>query len=370
MEDWRKGGVLGSLRKRVAWELKEHRRTNTALKSARAPFRMRVLQAFLGKRGLLGFLALYALFLIFLIVIELVIAYLCPSLIPGWTNAQNIGPHLKDVTSYFLGAQVTMIGLLFPIAVGLVTLIVQREDASSTSSDVQVYYSQTLAYQVGASGIALSIVLATQLLWPMQFAVHRFGFGTTSQGIKVVLTSFHLAWLILNFAALWHFLDTSLSFIRPAKRGLMRRCFAANVSIPNDLSARLALYLYTNARASLLQRADVGTGDNDPPSILFGSELGEWGEIEIAEPKSSRKVLRDVWMKPLGWAVRRWWNKCVEHASGNMPHGSTPTLVFTPDLRRPLPEGGIICRRRNGVPLSFIERFVIKRCFRFGRERS
>ncbi len=275
MEDWSKGGALGSLRKRVAREIKEHRKSNAALLSARAPVGTRVLQAFFGERGLIGFLVPYAAVVALLIVLDIAIASACPSIIPPWTNTTQIGPLLKDVTSYFLGAQVVMIGLLFPIAVGLVTLIVQREDASNTISDIQVYYEESLAYRVGASGIALSIVLATQLLWPVQFAVHRFGFETSTEILKIFLTAIHLLWLVVNFAALWHFLSTSLSFMRPSERAKLRRRFAANVSIPQDLSDRLVRVLYADAGSSLLPEPNASDSEEREPPLLFGSELGE-----------------------------------------------------------------------------------------------
>ena len=185
-----KEGLLGSLRMTVEREIALHRRTNAALVSARPPLRMRVLQAALGERGLLRILVFYALFVIALICLEVVLTSTYPALIPSWANASSLGPFLRDIASYFLAAQVTIIGLLFPIAVALVTLIVQREDASSTNSDVQVYYSETLAYRVGASGIALSIVISVQLLWPAQFIALRLGFGTPTGLFKILLTVF------------------------------------------------------------------------------------------------------------------------------------------------------------------------------------
>ncbi len=364
MGDWRRGGVLGSLRKRVAWEVKEHRRTNIALKTARAPSRMRILQVLLSNRGFFELLGLYVLLLILLIVIEIIVACAFPSFIPSWTNATNIGSLLKDTTSYLLGAQVTMIGLLFPIAVGLVTLMVQREDASSTNSDVQVYYNQTLAYQIGASGIALSVVLAAQLVWPAHFAAHRFGFGSSTQGFKIILTAVHILWFVINAAALWHFLVTSLSFVQPAERATLRRRFAANVAIPTDLSDRLALALYMGASTSLLQQAERN-GDGDEPSLLFGPDLGEWGDVEVADPKLVGKVLYDVWTAPLGWILRRWWRRSAAHGPRSHTLSPKASLVFPADLRRPLSEGGVICRRQKGVPLSAMERLVVRHSFRF-----
>ncbi len=177
--------ILLSIRCAVAKDVKKHLRTNAAILSARPPAGVKILQKIYGQRGLLGFLVPYAALVGLFILTETMVSTQWPHLIPLWSNDQTIGPFLKDVTSYFLGAQVVMIGLLFPIAVGLVTLIVQREVSSSTVSDIQVYYGETLAYRIGASGIALSIVLAAQLLWPAQVAVQGLGYGTASKYPKL-----------------------------------------------------------------------------------------------------------------------------------------------------------------------------------------
>ena len=370
MEGWSKGGTLGSLRKRVARDVRQHRKENTALLSARAPIAMRLLRAIFGERGLLGFLIPYAVIVAVVLIVEAFLIQQWPDLIPPWSNSAHIGPLLREVTSYLLGAQVIMVGLLFPIAVGLVTLIVQREDASSTVSDIQVYYGESLAYRIGASGIALSIVLAVQLVWPVHFALHHLGLGNPSKFFKIALAAGHLVWLVVNFSALWHFLRTSLSFMRPAERALLRRRFAANVSVPQDLTERWTTALYATAGPSLLKQSSTSDGDDDAPSLLFGSDLGDWGEIEIADPALSGKFLYDVWMTPLGWAVRSWWKRCKKHQADALQHHGGPALVFIPDFRRPLPEDGILCRRSHGVPLNALERFLIRRSFRFRKERS
>lgn len=358
--------MLGSLRTKVAQEVKEHCRTNAALKSMKPIFRKRLLSALYGERGLLGFLFLYVLLALLILCSEILLSRMYPPIVLAWEAGAHIGPFLKDVTSYFLGAQVMVIGLLFPIAVALVTLIVQREDASSTISDIQVYYGETLAYRIGASGIALSIVLATQLLWPAHWAVEQLGLGIASQ-FKVLLTAVHIFWLVVNFIALWHFLTTSLSFIRPAERALMRCRYAAAISIPQDISERLTNALYVNAGRSLLKNFDVLEDDNELPPLIFGTPFDDWGEIEIIAPDEANQYLSDVWMRPLGWAVKRWWKRSTEETSKNDRGNNHPTLLFPLSIEQQLPEGGVICRRRGGVPLSKVEGFVIRHSFRIVR---
>jgi hypothetical protein len=45
----------------------------------------------------------------------------------------------RDANGYLLTIQATLIAIVFPIAVALVTIIVQRPHASSTNADVQIY---------------------------------------------------------------------------------------------------------------------------------------------------------------------------------------------------------------------------------------
>jgi hypothetical protein len=155
--------------------------------------------------------------------------------------------------------------------------------------------------------------------------------------------------------------------MRPVERAQLRRRFAANVAIPRDLTERLLAALYMDAASRILQQANTA-GGNDGPSLLFGSDLGEWGEIEIASPRAVGGVLCDVWIRPLRWAVNRWLARCTSTPQDEQRLRSGPTLIFPPDLRRSLREPGVICRRRNGAPLDKLEKFIIKRCFRFRTE--
>ncbi|MDX2145211.1 MAG: hypothetical protein SFV19_17785 [Rhodospirillaceae bacterium] len=366
MDDWKAGGWLGSLGLRVAREIEEHLKTNPTIRGARQPLRMRFLLLLFGERRLLGFLLPYALLVVALVAAEVILAWCCNDLLPQWTAAEKISPLLKDVTSYFLGAQVTAIGLLFPIAVALVTLIVQRGDNSSTISEVQIYFSETLAYQVGASGIALSIVLGVQLLWSMQFTVHYFfEAGTSLQFFKIVLTCVHMVWFSVNLAAIWHFLFASLSYIRPAERAVMRKRFTAQYAIPADLKERLTHLFYEGAATSILPESKKTLSDPKAPSFFFGHDFRDWEYTEITDQGAAGKYLKDVWMRPLGWAIRRWYTRCKASPNKNKHYASGPALCFPVNFFTQGAQDGVVCRRQNGVPLDYLERFIIKHAFRY-----
>lgn len=350
---------LGGLREEVAREVRRHLRTNPAIRNVPQPFGYRMLKRFYGKGGLLSFLLRYAgLYAIIMLGCAAIV-----SLFPNWVPKSGLNsdrlPDVQNVTSYFLAAQAVMIGLLFPVALGVISLITQREDASSTVSDLQVYYSESFAFGVGASGIALSIALAIHVFWPAGYVLEYLGFSDAGTYFEVVLLIAHLLWLLVNFAALWYFLVTSLSFMRPAQRALMRRRYAALTAIPDYLTAHLLNHRYIVRLAAEIAKK-VGW-DKTKTALLFGGRL-ERGEVELNNKALSGQVLSNVWQKPLMWVIRRWLKRCnkVEGAVG-----SQPDLDFCPDFRRPLSDDGIICRRIGGIPLDKIERFVVGQSFRF-----
>lgn len=356
-------GLVGSLRRQAEFEVRLHRKTNAALIKARRDLGVRFLQGLLGNRGFVSILGLYAA----LIVLLLVWSSIDGSL-PLWRLAwvQDIP---KSITGYFLTAQVTAIGLLFPIAVSLVTLIVQREVASSTSSDVQIYYSESLAYRIGASGMALSIVLAGHLLWPKS-AVASTGDAEAYlflSPIEPSLVVLHLLWLATNLAALWHFFVTSLSFIRPAERATMRRRYAANVAIPRELSDKIIRVLYLSLNST--DRVLVKNATEGRINLRFGAvfDLDGRGESEVFAPGAVNKELHDVWLRPLSMAVNRWWKRSLRYARRQQGEEAAANLVFLADFGMPFRPSGLICRRQGGVPMTLLERALIKVSFRFRR---
>jgi hypothetical protein len=348
---------LGGLREEVAREVRQHLHTNSAIRSVPQPFGYRMLKKFCGQGGLLFFLLRYlVLYAVFLIGCWLII-----TLLPGWVPNSDMGAieRSQAVTSYFLAAQAVMIGLLFPVAVGVITLITQREDASSTVSDLQVYYSESFAFGVGASGIALSIALAIHVFWPARYLLEYLGSNQAGEYFEVVLLIVHLLWLLLNFVALWHFLFVSLSFMRPAQRGLMRRRYAALVAVPADIETNLLAFRYL---VTLSTEIAILTGRNDDAPASFVGTLSDRGLLEVSAPSEIGKVLRSVWKKPIMWAVTRWLSRCKSVGEDSSP---LPKIEFHPQIDVPLAKGGAICVRNGGVPMTRMERLVIRHSFRF-----
>ncbi|WP_374526757.1 hypothetical protein [Novosphingobium sp.] len=328
-----------------------------------------MLRCFLGSGTFGRFIVAYLLVNAGFLAVEALIAWLVPHWLPSWTAssqppATDIKAVILNVSSYLLGAQVGLLGVI-SLSLALVTLIAQR-DGSST--DVQVYYHESFSFELVASCVALTAVLSAQLLWPLHFILHKMGLGTDLQIFKLGLLSLHLAWLLANLAAVAYFIATTFRFVQQSARETLRERYTANVILPRDLTQRLREQLYANAAKDLLRDND---SDDRKPKAAFGFDFGDPRTVEIQTAFKRTMVLHDVKVIWVRWALRKWSARCErtskqETADTRRRPGSQGALIwFTPSLDRPLQGDVAWCRRRGGVPLNMVEKFVLRCAFRF-----
>ena len=174
MTDWKRAGWTGSLNRWAQRDIRAHLRDNAAARRTRYPAGTRLLHRIFDGGTFARYIRLYLGLLLLVGLAELAVAAYLPLWLPRWTGTTEIRQFLTSVASYLIGAQVGVLGVA-SIAIALVTIIAQREDAST---DVQIYYHESLAFGVVASSMALLAVLCAQLLWPVQFILHWLGFGT------------------------------------------------------------------------------------------------------------------------------------------------------------------------------------------------
>jgi hypothetical protein len=363
-------GLLGSLRRRVAYETRLHRVENPAMRRARYPLPERVIRRVLSGNTFARFVGVYAGFALAITVVGVVASIYLPRVLPTWKpdDIKDINGFLKDATSYLLAAQVGLLAIV-SVAVGLVTLIAQRDDGSSTSTDIQLYYNGALAYEVVASSVALLLVLCVQIFWPLDYAARAFGHEQAEPVVKVVLTALHMLWLAINIGAFAQFVAMSLRFVEPKARENMREQYTANVIVPDDLRRRILPWMYMTLPKTLLPESEADTG----PLIAFGQGLADSGEIEISVNLSEPALLWDVRVWPLGIALRRWWRR-VEAAGrpGLRPSavlGRGISLALTPSFGFPVRGEKIWCRRSGGVALTAWEKRLIRYSFKYRKAK-
>lgn len=312
MIDWNQGGFTGSVRRWVRREVKQHRSRNKTLKRERYSYGVRILRRFLANRSFVEFLLLYVSIDVLALGLEIATSGLRPSLLPNWSaTTPELKGLLKDATSYFISAQVGVLGVV-SIAVGLVTLIAQRDNSPH---DIQIYYHESLAQEVVASSIALLLILSVQVLWPVHFSIHQIGIGNSNAIFKVGLTSLHLLWLVVNLVAMAHFVRTSLRFVQPRERASIRKQYSANFVIPDDMVNRLTSVVYSNGAEGLF----ANTERNQRPVVFFGSSLLDTGEAEIEasfDSRTERIKRRHVDPKRLEEIRKQAEGRCLTYPAG------------------------------------------------------
>src|SRR5204863_628859 len=128
MTDWKRGGRTGSLNGWVRREIREHFRDNTAARRGRYSHGMRLLHRIFDAGTFWRFIAIYGAVGTVIGIVEIAIAAYRPLWLPQWTANTDIKPFLTNVASYLITAQVGVLGVV-SIAIGLVTIIAQRENA-------------------------------------------------------------------------------------------------------------------------------------------------------------------------------------------------------------------------------------------------
>jgi hypothetical protein len=360
--DWRRGGWTGSLNCHAESEVRTHMRTNAAIRRARNPFSTRILRSIFVERSaqqwIFGYIVLNGL----VTATEYVVARYKPASLPAWA-APSVASSIFNVSDSLISVQVGVLGLI-ALAIALITIIAQREDYTT---DVHLYYHESLAFEVLASSLALLLVMCVQLLWPTQFLLHRFGEGTQSQFFKLVLLGVHTVWLTLNLAALSHFTTTTFRFVQQSQRELLRERYVVNSILPDQLRDKLRKNLYAAANIYLLQT------ETDRSPLWFGSFSLRTENIEVERSFRHPAALYDVRTLWIRWVGQRWLRRCqsagipIESDRRAADRSDPPRLLFPIELDYSNVGLVVICRRHGGIPLDWLERFVIRHALRFKR---
>lgn len=371
MTDWNRGGWTGSLNSWVRREIREHFRENASAKRARYPRSIRLLHSIFDNGTFGRCVAVYLGLALLVGLAELVLTAYLPCWLPKWTGNTDVESLLANAPSFLITAQVGVLGVV-SIAVGLVTIIGQRDNAST---DVQVYYHESLAFGVVASSIALLAVLCAQLLWPIQSTLHWLGLGTELLFFKLILTTAHVTWLLLNLCGMAHFIATTLAFVQQTAREQLRERYTANVVLPVEMKKRLREQLYLGAGPEFVQEfwSEDNSGRSNP-TIWLGTDFSGTGHVEIPLV-SSRLVLKDVRVAWVRWAVGRWLGRCrasiPEHTQIRFGElNKEPLLFFPPRLDNTADVRAGLCRRSGGLPLSRSERLALRWAFKFRSKRN
>jgi hypothetical protein len=359
-------GLLGSLRSQVDHEIRGLARENRVLRRARYSLPRRLIGRIVGGRSVWQFFFLYGLILALSLVLEWAGNRYFPDRLPGYPRAE-LRDFLKDVGSYLIAAQIGILAIV-SVAVGVVTLLSDRSDGSSVNTDIRLYYVESYSYELAVSGVALLVILTLQLFWPLQHLLHVAGFGGKDYAFKLFLSAFHATWFTFNLALFLQFITTTLRFVEPSTRETLRERYCANVVIPRDAKNRVIRALYLAAPTQIFGKEALEEG----PYFAFGHSLAlvEATIVEVEAVFPDPRRLQDVWLRPLEWVMRRWQSRARK-----LPRqkGGFGRPVWGGQLAIGAAFDGFqqgrseLLLRRDGPSLTPFEKWVVRRCLRFGR---
>jgi hypothetical protein len=181
-----------------------------------------------------------------------------------------------------------------------------------------------------------------------------------------LVTAIHAAWLILNLYLFLHFINTTLRFVEPQSRARLRKQYSANEIIPRDVRRRLLAAYYANAPAQIFGVDEVKKG----PLVSFGmpriSDQPAVTEISRSFKAPSRLV--DVWLLPLGFALRRWQQRARKQGGPRKRFAETHWeghLAVLTDFARVHDQKVELVVREGEVPLTRFEQMLVQMGFRF-----
>lgn len=357
MIDWKLGGRAGSIRKWARQEVRSQLRNNPVSQKERYRYGVKILHQLLGRRTFGTLIGIYLLLDIAVGFSEIIYAKICNEPPQSSLHVRGALEAIQSQSGNLLTVQIGVLSIT-SLALALVTLIAQRDNSSA---DIRVYYHESLAFELVASGVALLVVLVSQYYWPLQTMVHRLDFGAEVPIFEAILLGAHCIWLLVNLLGTAHFVATTLHFTQPAQREKIRRRYTANVLQPHDLTKRLEEHLYTSEIRNILSNDDTfGT----KCYAYFGLGSGIQSNIEIRKKISKPIKLHDVKVVWVHWVLLRWEKRCQKET--HLPSSSMmPTIWFTPRLGQTVSEDIDWCQRSEGVPLTTLEVFILKRAFRF-----
>lgn len=364
MTDWGRGGPTGSLNRWVRKEVREQLRSNPLARRARYSLPIRSMRVFFSVGTFWRFLSRYLLLDLAFLNIEGFWQIWAPFTFPSVASGDVAAEALRSIPSYLIGAQVGILSVI-SLALALVTLIAQRDEAST---DVQVYYHESLFFEITASCLALVAILCVQLFWPLQYLFHLLGGGGRSPLFKLALLGIHLVWFLINLAAVAHFISVTFRFVQRKAREELREAFTANIVVPKEMADRVRETVYSMAG----MEAIPVDGDAINP-VCFGMGMHEPYIVELKRRFVDPAQLKEVHIRVAHWAIRRWYKRCRTHAVEAIAKGEgrdQPRLWFVPRIKQTLQGEVEWCRREGGVPLDPLERLLLRFAFRFERVKD
>ncbi|MBI4666606.1 MAG: hypothetical protein HY751_09380 [Nitrospinae bacterium] len=279
-------------------------------------------------------------------------------------SSSNQGSNAEILLSYFTGlwgVQAAIIGLVYPIAISLIAILLQREFRSDTY--LRIYLTLSAARSSGSRSLALVILMGAQYLLILSA-------GTNLPFLWLVLDG--LIFLENGAGAFW-FLAKTFQFLSQTEQSKAVLRYGVGITWPKELNEQMLFTLFASAPSFKLLPVKA-YGDNDTekePQVLCMPLGGEEGVTEVQKRFAHKKRFVDVRFSLLAYAVIRWRDRAHASAQGREDSSgnetNNPLLIFPLTVGEDYEKVVPICISRDAPGLDAWDRFIMKRALVFRR---
>ena len=237
---------------------------------------------------------------------------------PTWPCFQFLNkpykiPDFRSINIGFLGAQATLIAVVYPMVVALVGILFNAR--STIGGRLSVFFKETEAVVTGGSALLFCATLVIQLYIIDQLR------GRT----MFAMTALNSVWFIINIYALGFFLIKSFNYIRPQTRSDLFRRYLVNVVWRKELHEIIALNRQINA-IYYGYLPSTNKEDNTKSKVLITPFKSNLSEITIHFPQE--KQLYDVRFDVLNEVVAGWLRGVEQVAKKSTSAQQVPNLIL------------------------------------------
>lgn len=244
----------------------------------------------------------------------------------------NSWGNLVNWQNNFLSTQITIIGLIFPLVIGLVSFLIQNKSSQRALWKIYMYYSAVKI--LGFSSLSLCVVIILiQLIHP--WLNYQF---------EVAITINIVFWLLFNIFLLAWFLYATFDFISTEKRSEIVLRYCINEMIINEIKHRLANLLPQDIFKN-------SNEDNEEPKVYPFHPFSEKFDGLFKIDFSDYRYVDDIHFRILKFATFIWTFRNKNYK------GDIPTLY--------LPVSGVGKRKlynlaySQNAKINFLEKFLI-----------
>lgn len=206
----------------------------------------------------------------------------------------NLSDKLGGLNLSLLAAQAAIIGVVYPIVIGLITTLFQSDQMRRHR--IAAYFGQSEVVPLGVSGLLMLASLAIQGIVQQYVSASEY----------LLLTILNIIWFSGNLIGTGYFLWTSRLFLMPEQGFELLLRHAATTSWPEEVSYLYAKQLWIASTDSQVALIPNGQGRG---VVISTNPFFDKGTPAYERSFASAHALHDIWLPPLRLALHLWINR-------------------------------------------------------------